>query len=470
MDSDRDQDQRGDREEDAGRAAFRMRFDAIRDDPTIQIVSTGHKVAAIERELLYLDRSLLGTDSSFVTNELMAAGGQPFSTEEWSRRCAGDDAAVAENRLRHLDEDLQLELWDFRARVDADADFDMDGLVRSFQGKGDARRSPVSAVTVYGSAEWHVGPYGPPVATDAPASLPPPRATPPPPARLRYAVLDTGIPAGYGGLHPHLAHTVDASSDPDAPIYSTAPELLMDAGHGLFIWDVSYRSAAALAPALMKRVARDRDGLTFSELQIVSALQNLAQQVCADGDGQLLINMSFAGVTPGDVSPAGLGAELQHMKRQGLDFLVVAAAGNDGLSPSPNPTEPHWPAAFSTAHYNVVSIGALDARTGAIADFSCRGWWVDAWAEGTDIDGAYLPGEYASSGDTFPYPGDPDAWARWQGTSFAAPRVAAAIASQATTHGQTLLGAWTSLRAAAAAGPGGQPGVIIDVPALAPPV
>jgi subtilisin family serine protease len=104
----------------------------------------------------------------------------------------------------------------------------------------------------------------------------------------------------------------------------------------------------------------------------------------------------------------------------------VASAGNDGTQ------RPVWPAAFK----RVVGVAAL-GPDGERAPFSNFGWWVDACSTGVDVDSCFFdfvgsieairshasPPD-VSTGDVEKFEG----FALWDGTSFAAPRVAAAIA------------------------------------------
>lgn len=116
--------------------------------------------------------------------------------------------------------------------------------------------------------------------------------------------------------------------------------------------------------------------------------------VWAVDHGARVVNVSIAG--PGG-SKALRDAVTYAAAR---DVLVVASAGNGGDA------KRQYPAAYA----NVVAVAASDA-SGRLADWSSRGGWVDLTASGCGKP----PGAHAGR-----------AWAC--GTSFAAPRVAAAAA------------------------------------------
>jgi subtilisin family serine protease len=96
--------------------------------------------------------------------------------------------------------------------------------------------------------------------------------------------------------------------------------------------------------------------------------------------------------------------------------VVVAAAGNDAVD------RPFWPAAMK----GVIGVAAHD-QGGRPAGFSNHGDWVDASAPGEGVVSTYLDftGNQEPTDTKVAFSG----WAKWSGTSFAAPIVAGAIAA-----------------------------------------
>jgi subtilisin family serine protease len=112
--------------------------------------------------------------------------------------------------------------------------------------------------------------------------------------------------------------------------------------------------------------------------------------------GARVVNLSLAG----QAHPA-LEDAIRYAQARGA--LVVAAAGNHGS------TSPVWPASYP----DVLAVAATDRAGTAVSPFSGRGSWVELAAPGVDIvSTATLPGGYA----------------RFAGTSFSAPLVAATAA------------------------------------------
>jgi len=99
------------------------------------------------------------------------------------------------------------------------------------------------------------------------------------------------------------------------------------------------------------------------------------------------------------------------------DCVLVAASGNSGQ------TDRYYPAALP----GVIAVGALDCSRPAL--FTNSGPWVDACAPAIDVLSTFVSG---SDPERPPLGllGEFSGWARWSGTSFSAPKVAAAIARE----------------------------------------
>jgi subtilisin family serine protease len=98
---------------------------------------------------------------------------------------------------------------------------------------------------------------------------------------------------------------------------------------------------------------------------------------------------------------------------------VIAAAGNGGghATSSPNHNRRFWPAADP----DVIAVGAFNSTSGDVAPFTNQG---DVYAPGVGLLSTYVTGWRKEPNGPF-YQG----WAKWSGTSFATPVVAAEIAA-----------------------------------------
>lgn len=121
--------------------------------------------------------------------------------------------------------------------------------------------------------------------------------------------------------------------------------------------------------------------------------------------------------------------------RQGV--AVASPAGNEGS------TAEYWPA----AHPDVIGVAAANRRGNGRAWFSNWGNWLDCCARGQYVLSTYvywlgpLEGEPLTDLENF------CGWARWDGTSFAAPKVSAAIAERvAYFPGQLPIDAWNDIK------------------------
>ena len=214
------------------------------------------------------------------------------------------------------------------------------------------------------------------------------------------AVLDTGYTEGHQWL--------DACVQPDGMVVEELDAMIADgvlddeAGHGTFIAGIINRLAPAAQITACQVLLSDGWG---DEVTIASAIANHA---AAD-----VINLSLGAYTQGNLPPIGLMNALRQVSRTSV---VVAAAGNADTD------VPFWPAALK----QVIGVAAVDSA-GVRSSYSNYGHWVDCAAPADDVI------------STFPTygPGGFKGWAKWSGTSFAAPYLAGLIAAEMTAGGGT---------------------------------
>jgi subtilisin family serine protease len=248
------------------------------------------------------------------------------------------------------------------------------------------------------------------------------------------AILDTGVPTHklLAEWHPELddavrrdAHNLRFPDDVDS-LYEngTAPELRALAGHGTFIAGL----VRLVAPDLVisPYAVLDPDGIG-NDVDIARALLAVGSRPMSVP----VISMSLGCYTYDDAPPPALQHVLDRLPRT---TVVVASAGNDGH------TRPFFPAAVN----RVVAVAAFDDPLGVVrpAAWSNYGSWVDVCALGVDLLSTYVVGTYeVKPGQVESFDG-PDPSARWSGTSFASPLVAAEIARRVREDAET--GTWPS--------------------------
>ena len=128
--------------------------------------------------------------------------------------------------------------------------------------------------------------------------------------------------------------------------------------------------------------------------------------------------------------------------------VVVAPAGNEAEA------DEHYPAALPYTYPdgpfgNVVGVASLTHDTYNLSSFTNYGPWVKCSAVGEYVQSTFFPAKHvkceddpASTASTFK--SFADGWAMWNGTSFAAPKVAAAIAARVAANTPPPQ-AWTAL-------------------------
>lgn len=247
-------------------------------------------------------------------------------------------------------------------------------------------------------------------------------------AGKKIAVLDTGLAMQAGHPeHPVLNGYRTLRGAPDAEVLDECdPQNRLDdeAGHGTFISGVLALTAPG-ADVVVTRVL-DGDGVG-DEFTVATRLVDLNDREAPD-----VVVLSLGLYTTDDEPPLALTAAIRS-----LDTAVVLACAGNAAS-----DRPFWPAALP----RVVAVAAArcsDGKPGGAAHggsfelepapYSNHGPWVDVCAVGHRVstfpmctDAAWtIPGTTVVVG-----PRDfRSGWARWTGTSFSTPVVAAELAA-----------------------------------------
>jgi subtilisin family serine protease len=248
------------------------------------------------------------------------------------------------------------------------------------------------------------------------------------------AILDTGVPSPkeLAAWHPDLDDAVRRdTTNPSFPddrdtLYENgnAPSLRALAGHGTFIAGL----VRLVAPDLVisPYAVLDPDGIG-NDIDVARALLHVASRPMSVP----VVSMSLGAYTYDDAPPPALQHVLDRLPRT---TVVVASAGNDGVS------RPFYPAALA----RVVGVAAFDDLGGVVrpAPWSNFGPWVDVCAPGVGLLSSYVAGTYETSPGVVETFDEPTPSARWSGTSFASPLVAAEIARRVREDADT--GTWPS--------------------------
>lgn len=157
----------------------------------------------------------------------------------------------------------------------------------------------------------------------------------------------------------------------------------------------------------------DRARLFSSEFEI-------AQSLLVHSDAEV-VSCGFAFPTLDGYPSIAFSSVMAAIRAQApprSEVAVVAPAGNESSA------RPYWPA----AHPEVIGVAASNRRGTGRAWFSNWGSWLDCCTRGQDVFSAFIdwegPIDGAPATDIERFGG----WATWNGTSFAAPKVSAAIA------------------------------------------
>ncbi|GEL96692.1 S8 family peptidase [Cellulomonas terrae] len=247
------------------------------------------------------------------------------------------------------------------------------------------------------------------------------------------AVIDSGIAAetradGWlAAVERHGGADAESNIDPVDYLGDGSDRLELSAGHGTFVAGIVAQVCPTADLVMYRAVPADGVG---TELDVARAMVRAAE------DGAHILNLSLGHQSERDEPSLPLAAAVARIRQieaeRKEEIVVVAAAGNFGDD------RPTWPAAL----HDVVAVGSVDTdlRTSA---WSSRGAWVDVATVGRGVLSTYVRGQsYDEGGSVVDEFGD-NAFARWTGTSFAAPQVAGAVAQEMVRAG---VGARSALR------------------------
>ena len=229
---------------------------------------------------------------------------------------------------------------------------------------------------------------------------------------VKVVVLDVGWSDAPGAYW-----LTGVTGDPENA-FDPAGRIRPYAGHGTFIAGV------------MRALARNVEIVVKSYFTTAGAMWEFDLAQALDevlGEAPDIISLSAGTRTRFNLPALGLDVFIKTRLNRVNGLALVAAAGNEGTR------DYFWPAAFP----ETVGVGALADNGRDRASFSNFGGWVDVYAPGENLVNAFLTGTYEcteppNTGQLREFIG----MARWSGTSFATPLVAALIAGRMSVTGE----------------------------------
>jgi hypothetical protein len=295
------------------------------------------------------------------------------------------------------------------------------------------------------AVEDHSCPYGPPKPKKKKETL---KAPAPSGQRKRVVIIDAGYQwrSNWGsnplGQIPVKRGEYIYDAGPGTGTWkNSAPDVLdanknehVDAlaGHGNFIAGVIQKCT----PYAEITIRNHNGGFQYGGDDIPSEA-TVVRSLCRCRGAADVMNLGFAfSAFDDEISCAWDIAFAQLLDGVNIQPMIVAPAGNQ------NSEQPRYPAALSEKSNYMIGVGST---TGT---FSNHGSWVTCSADGAGVESTFLrikKKRLLEDGDGGSY-AFPDAWAEWNGTSFATPKVVAAIVDRcATNPGLTPRQAWEML-------------------------
>jgi hypothetical protein len=196
------------------------------------------------------------------------------------------------------------------------------------------------------------------------------------------------------------------------------------AGHGTFIAGIiASECRQCRITAVGQRHGTGQMGPDLvTDAQLFSAEYEVARSLLMHSDAQV-VSCGFAFPTfdrHPSIAFASVMESIRARQSSAREVAVVAPAGNEASA------QPYWPA----AHPEVIGVAAANRRGNGRAWFSNWGSWVDCCTRGQDVFSTFIYWDGQLDGAPPTDVEDFQGWATWNGTSFAAPKVAAAIANQ----------------------------------------